>query len=413
MDTHLDRAWGVAIGCGLLFTFSIGPFVLFSYGLFVGPIASDLGVSVGRASTALGPAAFAAALSSPVLGYLGDRFGQWRVLVCSVPTTALGLLCLGLAPRNFAAFTAIMTLAMTLGLGLGPVVVYPLVSGWFRARRGLALNIVAAIHGVALFLVPPIASLLIDKFGWRGTYIIFSALVLVVGLFAVSVLVRDPPKVKTSAGGSASAVEQLPGVTLRNAISGRRFWIFICITALMAVGLGAGTTHFVPILHQRGFSNRDAAYLMSVVGAAMVIGPVLSGWIFDRLRANFVTAAICCFEVAFFLILLFAQSEAGAFFAAISFGIARAMLLTGLTYMASLAFGLKEFGRIYGVICSVWGLLDISGGSVMGILVDEFGSYEVVLSDFAAVTAVGAILVLALRQKDLPYTTARSFLAHK
>src|SRR6185503_9631534 len=85
----------------------------------------------------------------------------------------------GLVATAHAASLGIALAAYGLGVGIGVACAYvpmvALVGAWFERRRTLALGVAVAGIGVGTLVLPPVAAALIDRIGWRDTYLVFAA----------------------------------------------------------------------------------------------------------------------------------------------------------------------------------------------------------------------------------------------
>ena len=95
--------------------------------------------------------------------------------------------CAGLALSTIAPNVPILMLTYGVigGFGLGlvylPAVV--MVSYYFEKRRALATGISVCGSGVGTFLFAPLATALLNEYGWRGANIIFAGLCLNCAVF--------------------------------------------------------------------------------------------------------------------------------------------------------------------------------------------------------------------------------------
>jgi len=91
MGGAFANRWSVVFAsmCGLLV--GTGPVLIFSFGVFLKPVAAELGVSRGTLSTAVLIATLVGAAACPALGYLLDRFGVRRVMIPGIVLYALAV----------------------------------------------------------------------------------------------------------------------------------------------------------------------------------------------------------------------------------------------------------------------------------------------------------------------------------
>src|SRR5262245_42259667 len=67
-------------------------------------------------------------------------------------------------------------LGVGLGVGCSYVPALGAVQRWFSRRRGFASGLAVSGIGVGTLVMPPLASLLIGAFGWRGAYMVLGGL---------------------------------------------------------------------------------------------------------------------------------------------------------------------------------------------------------------------------------------------
>ena len=162
-----NRWWVVfATICGLLV--GAGPINVFTFGVFLKPITEDLGLSRGAFSTALTVHAAIAAIALPIIGWLVDRWGARRSLLPGLFLYALATASYALIQASpFLVIFLIFALTGLVGGVQSPIPYAAVIAEWFDRHRGLALGIGTAGVGLGVALMPQLAALLIDTFGWR------------------------------------------------------------------------------------------------------------------------------------------------------------------------------------------------------------------------------------------------------
>ena len=96
---------------------------------------------------------------------------------------AAGLALAG-AARNMTQVYVAYGLGVGLGIGCSYVPVVGAVQRWFERRRAMASGLAVSGIGVGTLLVPALAAVLIDYWGWRGAYLILAAGVALAGCAA-------------------------------------------------------------------------------------------------------------------------------------------------------------------------------------------------------------------------------------
>src|SRR5437773_740140 len=198
-------------------------------GPFLKPMVADLHLDRASFSLVIAVSLFLYGVFMPIAGMLLDRFSV-RV-VASVGTVLLAIsLVMTAMVRDFWEFAAVYGVLVPLGLaGTGPVIASGVVARWFSKRRGTALSVLGSASMTGMSLLVPAVTWLILTTGWRLTYVVIAAGVLLLVLPLCLLVVRDSPEsmgltadgAAVKAGASAPPVER---VTAGEALQTLAFW---------------------------------------------------------------------------------------------------------------------------------------------------------------------------------------------
>ena len=125
--------------------------------------------------------------------------------------------------------------------------------------------------------MPPLAAWWIELWGWRGAYLGLAALTLLAAVPA-ALLLGGRAATRAKAAGTA-----LPGMTLREAMSSRLFWLMYAVAFLICVGFFVPMVHLVPYAQDVGLSEAQGVSLVSLLGLGSLLGRFAMGGIADRL----------------------------------------------------------------------------------------------------------------------------------
>ena len=192
MKVGFTNPWWVVVGAVTGLFVCNGPVLGFTFGVFLKPIMADMGWDRGVASAALSSGHITSALAVPVLGYLMDRWGIRQVALPGLVIYAAFLCLLGFSPHSLAIFTLLVALAGMTSAIQTPLGYAKAISAWFDRRRGLAFGVAMSGVGLGAFVIPQLARVLIDRFGWRGAYIALGLLTLAIAFPAVALWIREP-----------------------------------------------------------------------------------------------------------------------------------------------------------------------------------------------------------------------------
>jgi hypothetical protein len=153
--------------------------------------------------------------------------------------------------------------------------------------------------------------------------------------------------------------------------------------------------HTTAMLSHRGIPAQTAALGSSLVGAAVLLGRVGTGYLLDQLFAPRV-AAVFFAGTALGIILLWLGTTPLAFAGAFLVGLGLGAEVDLIAYLISRYFGLRDFGKIYSFAFAAFVLAGALGPLLMGASFDRTGTYRGALTIFLAATLVAAVLMFRL-----------------
>lgn len=395
----IDRAWGTALGAALCAGLGVGPAALYSFGVFVRPILEDTGWAKEVVAAAIGPATLMTAIGQPLAGMLADRFGVRRVVFAVAPLYAACLVMVGLVPHDATTFSILFALLFFVGAGTAPPPFVQAISGWFDRRRGIALSIVFAGASLGIALLPPFAAALIGAWGWRAAYTALGMIALVAMIPSALLLLKDAPQNnRTSISGN------IEGCSIGEALRSGRFWVMFASFAVVTAALAGTAINLPVILSGRGMAPQQAAFIMTVVGAANFFGRIAMGLMLDRWFSPRITAVTWLAPIAALLLLMGSDSVTAMIVAAALLGFGLGCESDAMAYIASRAFGLRHVGAIYGLVFMSFGIGAAAGPALFGVALQRGVDLSFAFAILIAAIAVAAALLASLRPKHLPFT---------
>jgi len=264
-----------------------------SPGVFIGPLGQEFGWATGEVSAPLGLRFALYGLIAPFAAALIQRYGVRGVVTAAIVLILVGL---ALSTQMTALWQLWATWGVLLGLAAGMTAMVlgaTVASRWFTARRGLVVGMLTAANATGQLIMLPVAAALAEHYGWRVALLPAVAM-LAVSLVLVLLFGSDHPGKLNMAPYGDTAVIPPPPRAAAGAVrtsfaalaEGSRsplFWVlaftfFIC-------GLSTGgliQTHFIPLCHDYGIPNVEAAYVLAIIGGFDFIGTIASGWLSDR-----------------------------------------------------------------------------------------------------------------------------------
>jgi MFS family permease len=295
----------------------------------------------------------------------------------------------------------LLGIAMT--SGAAPVPYGVVISHWFNRHRGLALALSMMGIGIGSIVVPILSQRLITAVGWRETLAIFGGAVLLLPLPVLAALLQNDPKAKglLPDGDKEDQIADLPqlneqGLNWHEIWHSSTFWIMIAIFSLTGASVHGAVLHMSAIFTDRGVSAERAAIATSLVGAAVIVGRLCSGFLLDYIFAPRVAMLFYGATTVGIAILCEAHLGNVALVASFLVGLGMGAEVESMGYMVSRYFGLRVFGTAYGYTFGAFMISGSAGVLLMGLGYDRFHSYTVPLAGFCAAMALGLVLLTRL-----------------
>lgn len=367
-------------GAGVVFATTLGQFVSVTptiiavLGVYLKPISEEFGWSRSAVAGALTAAALSNAVAAPLAGRLADRIGAKRTALIGNLLLGLSLLVISQVPAQPALYYLAFLIAGAVGAMPSILVFAKILARWFDKNRGFWLGFSSGVgNGAGAFLFPMAAAAMLASHGWRQGFMADGAFVLLAGFPAFYFLLREAPPKDI---GLSTENETLQGVTYREAMRSPRFWL---IFSILPVGAGCMTAMFstiVPILTDRGLSTDSAIMAIQAFALTTMFVEPGAGWLADRASSPKILAPLFLTAAVGLWMLLHVHSEGMLLLAGALIGVGAGVEYTGLPYLLTRYFGLKEFGAIAGVAFAGTLLVGALAPLFLNETFDHLGRYD-------------------------------------
>ncbi len=382
--------WRVVAASAAALAFGPSTIAVLSLGLFMGSFQREFGWPRTEVALATTIVSYVIVVVSPLQGWLIDRFGARRIIMWSIPAFGLGVAALSqLPPVHWIYYTAWVVIPF-LGIGLFPLGYLRVISGWFNQRLGLALGLTNSGVAIGSIVLPIIVGQLIHSYGWRQAYIGLSVIVLLFTLPLAWKFVHEKGETPRTSMPRESSV----GATLKIAVRTRTFALLSIAFLLVGVATTAIIVHQVPLLTDAGMSPRKAALVQTVFGIFGLIGRLVAGALLDRFRATRVMMVFVIGGVAACSAYALGAGGNLAFVCSALIGLLFGTEFDVLAYMIKRHYGMRSFGKIYGMVFAVFQFGAGFGAALLPMTRDHFGSYAAGLWIFALLL-IGAVFTFA------------------
>src|SRR6267143_6934069 len=369
-------------------------------GPFLKPIVGDLGLDRASFSLVIAVSLFLYGAFMPIAGMLLDRFS---VRVVSSAGTVLLVISLVLTAmvRNFWEFAAVYGVLVPLGLaGTGPVIASGVVARWFSKRRGTALSVLGSASMTGMSLLVPAVTWLIITTGWRTTYMLIAAGILVVVLPLCLWVVRDSPEsmgltadgTLPTAGAGAIAIER---VSAGEALQTLAFWQLAGSFFTCGFSMSLLSAHGIPMLTDHGYSPMFASWTFGILGGSSIGFTVMLGMLSDRFGRRPVLAAIYAGRVAIFSgLFLIRDNPTAILVVAVAGGITLAGTGSMTSALTADIYGRYSVSSVFGLIFLVHQTGSALGSWLAGALFETTGGYGAAFALACVFLAAAAMVAL-------------------
>lgn len=388
----------LALAAGsLVLTISVG--LRQSFGLFVGPMSVDLGLTAGAVGFAVAMQQLVWGASQPFAGMLADRFGLRQVLAVGALLYAAGLAVLAGAS---GAGSLRLGFGLLIGLGLsggGFSIVFSAVAREVPpAWRSTASGIAGAGGSIGQFIFAPTGQYFISTWGWPTALMIYGAIALLMVPLGIALAPRGESAASTqfqSGGGNLRD-------SLRTALTNPSYQLlnagfFVCgfHVAFVATYLPGSATLC-------GLPAEVGAQALAIIGLANIFGSMLAGMLGARYPMKHLLATIYFIRSAAILAFLLLPKSRTVFLA-FSF-------ILGFTWLGTVPLTSGVVATLFGprFLASLFGIVFFShqvgaffGAWLGGFFFDRTGSYDAVWILGLGLSFVAGLLHLPIREKPV------------
>jgi MFS family permease len=348
--------------------------------VFLGQVNKDYGWSHATIGGAVSFLYLGMAISAPSFGWAVDRYGPRAI---ALPLTLLSGLLLASFSVGGGSLLLFYSAHLLLGMAQTAAVAHSkLLSTWFFRRRGIALTVIGIGTFIAQIAMPPLARLLMERFGWQNAYVAFGAAELLISYPILFAFFRE--RKAPAAGFDVSLIERAessevrpdgaPPIRFRNAVTGRRYWRLLAAQVGITIAFLGVATHGVGILRERGLDPITAVWGLSTFALGGLIAQIIAGYLLDRFDTPRVIVPFAVLTLLSLLLLQFGQGKQIILAAVFLFGFG-CSACTPISYFTTRYFGVRNFSAIYGSMIPF--MVVLAGGApvLFGKIFDFTGSY--------------------------------------
>ncbi|MGF1598659.1 MAG: MFS transporter [Acidimicrobiales bacterium] len=378
------RAWKVAVVAAVTNGVAFG--TIYTFGTFFEAMADEFDSGLGPTSLVFGITLFLFFGAGAGSGFLADRYGPRPLVWVGGLMFSGGLF---LTSRVDVLWHGYLTYGLGAGLG-GGLFIAPLfaaVAGWFDRYRAIAQGVAATGNGLGTLILVPLANHLIERNGWRQTYVVL-AVVCAVTFGLGGLLVERPPVGRPLRAGRH----------LRAVMATASFRRLAIGSAMASACQSSAFVFTVLFATDAGISSARAALLVGLIGASSIVGRLfltgLSG------RVGPVRMLQACFfgqPVAFAVLLVAGANYALLVTYAILLGVAYGGYVALMGEVSAHLFGVRGLAVVLGWVYLAAAVGSLTFPVLVAYLADATTTNTVPIAAVVAVAAAGSVFLLRLR----------------
>ncbi len=380
------RAWLTVVATFASSFVTLG--IAYSFGAFFNSMAEEFGSTRGETAIVFGITTFSFFWLSLLTGRAADRWGPRPVLVVGAASLLIGLIAtsrVGSLELGYLTYGAGVGLAAA--CGYIPMVAN--VGGWFDRHRATAIGLAVAGIGAGTMVMSPLSANLIDRYGWRDTYVILGIAGSAV-LLASSFLVARPP-------GQPGAQPSRFAEAARSPAFRRLHISALC----------SGLALFVPFVFvgqyalDQGVESVPAAVLIGVLGGASILARIGFGSLVRRF-GSFSLYKLCFVLNASSFVIWFVAGSSYPMLVVfvLVLGVGYGGFVALSTIVLAERMGVVGLGSILGLFYTSQGLGGLLGPPAAGWLIDTTDSYRPAIVACCLLLVTARLLLVRLPETN-------------
>jgi len=402
MAKKVFYGWWVVLACFFIGLY-VGGVVFYSFTAFFEPLVEEFGWSYTKISFAMSLRGLEMSIFAPLLGFLVDRFGSRKLILCGTITIGFGLILLSITQSLAMFYSSFLLICFGAG-GCTSVVFISTAANWFSKNVGKAIAIITCGFGAGGLLVPLIVRL-IDLYHWRTTLVILGLGMWILGI-PLSFIIRDRPEQYGYLPDGEllhdpmlhlKNKEKENEIGLRDVVKQRAFFYLMILDSTRQMISIAVMIHVMPYLSSVGIARSTAGMVAAAIPVISIFGRFGFGWLGDVYDKRYtMTVALCLMGMGLFA-LCYVQHRwvILAFLFLFCPGCWGSMVL--LRTIQREYFGRHSFGKILGIIMGAASIGGIIGPTIAGWVFDTLKSYHFIWLVFCGISGLSIFLVLRIK----------------
>ncbi len=380
-------------------------------GAFMVPMNGEFGWSRAEFSASRSLGQMTVAFTGFLIGAWIDRWGGRPFIFFGSLLMTATLYSLSLI-QTLPQWLLLNGFILTIGSAMiGNLVVNVSLGKWFVERRGWAVSLAAMGISAAGIVMQPLATALVDNFGWRESWRILSFITLCVTLPMAAVVRRRPedyamfPDGKTQNEldqglGAAAHADFARSMTRAEAMRTSEFYVLVIAFGLFQISITVMLLQTIPLMTDAGYSRMVAAGMVPLASLPAFFSKPFWGLLIDRFEPRMLTAigaVVTGLSLIFIVFSIAARMDFAVYAGFLVMGVGWGGMLPLQEVIWASFFGRRYLGSVRSMALPFSFGLSAVGPVLVALYYDIAGDYNLALIATGICNLVSAVLLMRMR----------------
>ena len=417
--SRIFTGWWSVLFVGIVSGLGHG-FNTYGISVFFKDIASELELNRAFTSLAAGMGRLEGGITSPLVGWLSDKFGPRWIVIIGTFIAGVGMILMYYITRvwhYYVVWGALIGLGLNIGL---TVACDKMINDWFIRRRGLAQGIKFALISIFGIVVLQAITWLKDVRDWRFTCLIWGLIMLASIPFAY-ILVKPQrpeyygllpdgaeigPGVEKSREGMiergvsyASSLQETE-YTFKQALKTSTYWLLIIGFTVHNFIAGGFNVHVFPFLTDIGIDEAAAGGMMGLMVFFTIPSRFFGGLVADRVAKRYIQFLLVgafLLQVIGISTFMLSRSIFSVYVLLACHGLSSGAMTPLVILILGRYFGRKAFGAILGTMIAFLAPMGLFSPVYYGWVFDRYLSYDIAFITALIMAAIAAVTTFFIR----------------
>lgn len=372
--------------------------VTYSFGIIVGDMSADLGISITVASGGYTGYLLSQALLSPVLGRCANRYGAKRCIIAGSLAMAAGCFLMSFAADGVVLYYVVWVVFIGFAVRFAATSACQInISKWFFKKRGLAMAVFFTSGGLGGYLFTPFLTDVMGRYSWRAVWCVMGICGIVAAICTIAVIKENPEDIDEQIDGSinsavncrrldisrfiphaAAAAKTTENWTLSQVKKEKTYYILIFFQFLVSFYMVSIGNFAMSYMKTIGMTAEAAALIIGTYSLANIFGRLIVGAINDYVDSKLIfMVSTVLMEIGLGCMLYADSSILGYSFSWVA-GIGFGMFIVTPSNALLNYFGSANYAEIVSSYGFTSGILCGFNSLIMGALCDITGDTMII-----------------------------------